>query len=149
MYLDAHQRMIACDICNKEHGFECGSSIILPESANIGYFHVPGPENIEIFTTLIKMKEKYPEAFYKNRQIVEIYGAFPGAIWNGRTPNFQGMVFSVERLEAMRKTIEDLGISLNLTWNNNLITEINITTLNNLYPQTLIVTSAVLTSVNS
>lgn len=67
------------------------------------------------------MRKYYPEAFRENCQISEIYGAFPGAIWNGRTPNFGGESLTIQQIDGIRQEIEDLGLSLNLTWNNHLV----------------------------
>ena len=87
----------------------------------IGYFHLPGPENLDIFLPIIKMREHYPEIYYENRVISEIYGSFPGAIWNGRTPNYGGPSFTIQEIDKIRRDIENLGLSLNLTWNNHLV----------------------------
>jgi hypothetical protein len=93
------------------------------QSNSIAYFRVPGLKNLNSIKTLIKMKKFYPEVFYDNRIISAIYDAFPGAIWNGRQSNFTGKIYSVEELTLLKTEIEELGISLNLTWNNNLIQE--------------------------
>lgn len=91
------------------------------EPSKIGYFHLPGIENLELFMPLITMRKYYPEIFFEDRQISELYGAFPGTIWNGRTPNFGGASLCMQDIDNIRKKIESLGLSVNLTWNNHLI----------------------------
>lgn len=120
--------MVPCSICLDQNGYEY-NNLSVNKSASLlpmAYFHVPGPENMAIFTTLIKMQEKYPHAFYENRKIVEVYGSFCGATWNGRTPNFKDKIYSVEQLDQIREEIEELGIKLNLTWNNTAIKDTDV-----------------------
>lgn len=64
--------------------------------------HMPGPENLDLFKSFILMKQHYPEAFYENRQITEVYGSFGGAIWNGRTPNFHMPCLTIENIDEIR-----------------------------------------------
>lgn len=112
---------VCCLSCLNEDNYTFGLKEKIKEPDLYACMHVPGPENLEIFRSMIKMQEAYPEAFYENRKITEIYGAFPGAIWNGRTPNFDGKVMTIQEIDDIRTQIEDLGLSLNLTWNNHLV----------------------------
>lgn len=124
MFFYPKRHQIPCLDCLDNDGFEqiditeCNK---VETEKRIGYFHLPGPENLEMFESLMAMNKEYPGLFYDNREIYEIYGAFPGAIWNGRTPNFSGPALSGEQLIEIRDKIESLGLHLNLTWNNHLI----------------------------
>lgn len=121
MCLYSKRYQIACSQCKKEKGREEGlplTTIKKPEK--IGYFHLPGTDNLNIYASLIAFKKNYPEACYLNREISEIYGGFDGTIWNGRTPNHGYSPVMVD-IEGYRNDIEKLGISLNLTWNNHLV----------------------------
>lgn len=122
MFFAPKRVQIACSKCFDENGYEVGESIYtIPRPEKIGYFHLPGIENFTTFKCIAKMKEYYPKAFYTNREISEIYGAFPGAIWNGRTPNFNGTVLTMQQIDKVRKNMEELGLTMNLTWNNHLV----------------------------
>lgn len=110
-----------CLSCLNEDSYEFGIPEKVNEDKLTACFHVPGPENFKTFKSIIKMQEYYPEAFYPNRKITEIYGAFSGAIWNGRTPNFDCPCLTIQQIDQIRKDIEELGLSLNLTWNNHLV----------------------------
>lgn len=96
------------------------------ETDKIAFFHLPGVSNKNMFLSLLTMQQKYPEAFYSNRKIYEIYGAFPGATWNGRTPNFINGATSLQQIESIKNEIENADLSINLTWNNHLITNTDI-----------------------
>lgn len=127
MYLNGKQEQLCCSKCCAEDGRHPGIPFKPKNNKQkIGYFHMPGPENLDIFASLIIMKQKYPEAFYENREISEIYGAFPGAIWNGRTVNFDGPALSIEIIDNVRQRIESLGLSMNLTWNNHLVNGVDV-----------------------
>ena len=112
---------VACLACIDEDGYEFGLKEENPSSDIIACIHAPGPENFDLFYSIIKMQEYYPECFYENRKITEIYGAFGGAIWNGRTPNYTGKIFTIQEIDSIRMAAEDLGLSINLTWNNHLV----------------------------
>lgn len=113
---------LPCIDCLNEDAYEEGEYIkTQSDKKNIGYFHLPGPENLNFFRPLINMRKFYPEVFYENRVISEVYGSFAGAIWNGRTPNFREPCLTIQEIEGARKDIEELGLSLNLTWNNHLV----------------------------
>lgn len=91
---------LSCKDCKKDKGREFFPTTLKKEKSDtkVGLFHLPGTENLKIFASFIKMREAYPEAFYANRRVSEIYGAFPGTIWNGRSPNFNGESFSKQRI---------------------------------------------------
>lgn len=113
---------IACPSCNYEvdYQFEVSSK----EDVNIeAFFRVPGLKNINAFKSLKSMRNFYPEVYLSNRDIIQIYDSFPGAIWNGRQSNFIGELASIETLTQLRDDLEQNNLSLNLTWNNHLITK--------------------------
>lgn len=112
---------VACLKCLQNDGYEEGTPDINTANGLIACMHMPGPENLDLFKSFILMKQHYPEAFYENRQITEIYGSFGGAIWNGRTPNFHMPCLTIEDIDQIRQDIEALGITMNLTWNNHLV----------------------------
>ncbi len=119
--LNGRRYQICCDECIQNNGYVEGEKE-KKENTKKAYFHLPGIENLDIFIPLIKFKQYYPEACYDGFEISEIYGAFSGAIWNGRTPNYDGGHISYEDIERIRDIAEELNISINLTWNNHLIT---------------------------
>lgn len=113
---------LICSSCSINDSYSFGNSDLSNKSSSIeACFHVPGLSHFNLFKTLLIMREHYPEAFYENRKITEIYGSFPGAIWNGRTPDFGGVTYSIQQIDAIRQQAEDLGVSINLTWNNHLV----------------------------
>lgn len=113
---------IACPQCSYNLDYQFG--VISEPMVKIqAFFRVPGINNFRAIRSLKKMREFYPEVFYENRDIIQIYDAFPGAIWNGRQSNFEGSLQSIESLTRIRKDLESCGLSLNLTWNNHLVTE--------------------------
>lgn len=120
-FLKGKRYQIACLSCLKNDSYTFGEKIKTNQIDKIGYLHLPGPENLEYYKSFIMMRKFYPEAFYENRQIFEIYGDFPGAIWNGRTPNFGGPTMTIQQINEIKNEIESLGISINLTWNNHLV----------------------------
>lgn len=124
--LNQERYQLICKSCNLNDSYEFGLPQTLTPISPIGKFRLPGLDNITIIESLVKMKECYPEVFYQNREISAVYDSFSGAIWNGRQANFQGKIYSVEELIDLRDYIESLGISLNLTWNNHLISGIDI-----------------------
>ena len=112
---------LACDECQKEDSYEFGISPEETVTKKIAYFHLPGVTNLETYVTLLNWMKWQPKAFYSNRKVSEIYGAFPGTIWNGRTPNFKAPSPSIQEILDIKDIIEAYGISLNLTWNNHLV----------------------------
>lgn len=119
--LDGDRYQLICLECSKEDGYEFGVNLQKPYTGLIACMHMPGPENLDIYRSLSDMRKYYPEAFYENRRMTEIYGAFAGAIWNGRTPDYGGYVLSIEQIHEIREEIESLGLTCNLTWNNHLV----------------------------
>ena len=123
--LNGTRTNLICNDCLTNDSYEEGEFI--PEEKNtldkkIGYFHLPGLSHFNEYVSLFKMRELYPEVFYENRQISEIYGAFAGCIWNGRTPNFsQDGPVCIEDIILFKDLLEQFNISINLTWNNHLI----------------------------
>lgn len=114
---------LCCKGCLKNDSYSFGIVPEEKESGLIAHFRVPGLNNFNKIKTLILMRQHYPEVFYENRKITAIYDAFPGTIWNGRQSNYTGKIYSVEELQKLKQEIEELDISLNLTWNNHLVQE--------------------------
>jgi hypothetical protein len=71
----------------------------------------------------LHLKDKYPQAFFENHKIYEIYGAFNGCSWNGRTPLFKKSFLSLQEINDIKQKAELHNIAINLTWNNHLIEE--------------------------
>lgn len=67
--LKGERNQIACTDCINNDSYEYGDIEIQSQPEQIGYMHLPGPENIDYFEPLIKMREYYPEVFYENREI--------------------------------------------------------------------------------
>lgn len=86
-------------------------------------FHIPSLLILDNIIKLLYYQEQYPYAFYENRTIGEIYDAFPGAIWNGRTPLFNQPFLSLQQINEIKEKLETNNLSLNLTWNNHLLEE--------------------------
>lgn len=84
-------------------------------------FHIPDLSILDNIILLIEKQKEFPDAFYPNRIIGEIYDAFPGAIWNGRTPLFGKEFLSMQKISEIKNKIEQNNLSLNLTWNNHLV----------------------------
>lgn len=115
---------IPCESCLIEDSYEKNNLINI--NTNIqkqAFFHIPGIYYLDDIISLIKIKEKYPQAFYDYVKIYEIYGAFNGCCWNGRTPLFDKPYLSIQEIYKIKEQIESLGLSINLTWNNNMIEE--------------------------
>ena len=126
--LQNQRYQLACLSCQKNDSYTFGLPILCEhQNNNIAYFRLPGLQNLDSIKTFIKMKEYYPEVFYDNRIIMAIYDSFPGTIWNGRQANFQDKNYSVEELITLRDTLEQLNLQLNITWNNHLIEENDLT----------------------
>ena len=122
--LNAKRYQLVCEACDKEDSYLFGLSQSYTIDTNLkAYFRIPGLKNLREIKSLIKLRQYYPEIFYPNNVIIGIYDAFPGALWNGRQPNFDNKTYSYEEIEQIKNELESLNLSLNLTWNNNLITE--------------------------
>lgn len=93
------------------------------ENTNIGYFHVPNHYFLKIYAIYNFLLNKYPDAFYTNRKIIEIYGNFAGSLWNGRTPDYGQRLLHNNNIKYIKNKIEDLNLNFNITFNNHLINE--------------------------
>lgn len=137
-----YSKLLYCNKCNKEcisinlfnqtHMIPCDDCLLhdffIPkEYENIrkiekqALFHIPDLTILDNIIMLKQKKEQFPDAFYENREIVEIYDCFPGAVWNGRTPMFNKTFLSMQEINEIKNKLEDNNLSLNLTWNNHLI----------------------------
>lgn len=115
---------IPCESCLINNSYEKNDLINLNSNIQLkAYFHIPGIYYIDDIISIIKLKEKYHKAFYDYGEIYEIYGAFNGCCWNGRTPLFDKPFLPIQEIYKIKEKIESLNISLNLTWNNHLIEE--------------------------
>lgn len=88
---------------------------------NQAIFHIPSISILDNIIKLLHYQKQFPYAFYENRIISEIYDAFPGAIWNGRTPLFNQLFLSLQQINEIKEKLENNNLSLNLTWNNHLL----------------------------
>ena len=123
--------MVRCLQCLENDSYSDSENNIILLQDNIiknkiAFFHIPGTNIIDNIIILLDLQHKFPYAFYENRQIVEIYGAFSGCMWNGRTPLFEKFL-SIQEINIIKNKVESLNLSLNLTWNNNQITESDLT----------------------
>ena len=115
---------IPCESCLTEDAYEKNNLININSAIQLkAYFHIPGVYYLEDILSIIKLKEKYPKAFYDYGEIYEIYGAFNGCCWNGRTPLFNKPFLSIQEINTIKEQLEALNISINLTWNNHMIEE--------------------------
>lgn len=69
---------------------------------------------------LILMLKEYPERFYEGVNIKSVYGAFPGAIWNG------GRYLGGDKVDFITasqiiQSFNDLNVSIRYTWTNGAI----------------------------
>lgn len=124
--LNGKRYQLICTDCLNEDSWEEGQWEIPKYKGNIGYFHLPGTQYWAYWKSLLRLKQLYPEVFIENRDIKEIYGNFPGSIWNGRSPDYGDTVLTIQDLEKIRQEIEELGIRLNLTFNNSMVEETDI-----------------------
>lgn len=114
--------MIPCEECllndsfkNKENQNQ------LKKIQNKALFHIPDLSILDNILLLLEKKKQFPDAFYENREIIEIYDSFPGALWNGRNPMFNKEFLSIQDINSIKNKLESNNLSLNLTWNNHLI----------------------------
>lgn len=120
----AKQYQFICSACKQNDGYEFG--ILNTESSSqeittYAYMHMPGIRYFDLFKTFILKQKLHPEVFYPNRKISEVYGSFPGTVWNGRTLDFGIPTMSLQQADSIRQEAEALGISINLTWNNHVV----------------------------
>ena len=86
-------------------------------------FHIPDllihyRLNIVLYDTL----QKHPEYFHEGVRIGSVYGAFPGAVWNGG--RFTGNFKCDDKIMAQAiKEYNDRGIPVRYTFTNPLIEE--------------------------
>lgn len=118
---DTKRYQVACLDCLNNDSYEYGIKKEEKNNSLQACFHMPGPENLDIFESLLKFQEFYPEACLPNRKITEIYGSWPGSIWNGRTTDYGYETATIQEIEIIRQKIERLGLTMNLTWNNHLV----------------------------
>ena len=68
--VDRHQ--LVCLDCLNEASYEFGYTAEKQYEGLIACMHMPGPEHFDLFKSMIKFQEFYPEACYPNRKITEI-----------------------------------------------------------------------------
>lgn len=128
-----HQDCISIKLNNSTHIIPCAEclehdSYTLKNNTNQNknfeekaIFHIPDLSILDNIIILLEKQKEFPDAFYSNRTIGEIYDAFPGAIWNGRTPLFGKPFLSMQQINEIKQKLEKNNLSLNLTWNNHLV----------------------------
>lgn len=116
---------ICCLECIDNDGYvEKNNAIQTYESINKkAQLHIPSFEIIPYIELLLNEKQLFPYAFYEDREINELYDAFPGSIWNGRSELFGKPFLSIQDIIALQDRVEKINLHLNLTWNNHLIDE--------------------------
>lgn len=85
------------------------------------YFHIPDFSILNTAIHIQTLQNKYPYVFYPNRVILEVYDAFPGCYWNGRSTLFGKPFLSIQEINEIKEKAEQHEIGINLTWNNHLI----------------------------
>ncbi len=114
---------IPCPECLQQDSFveKVQSNKAITKIQNKALFHIPDLSILDNIILLLEKKKQFPDAFFENREIIEIYDSFAGAIWNGRTPMFNKEFLSMQEINNIKTKLEDNNISLNLVWNNHLI----------------------------
>ena len=130
-FVDTNQpHQICCLNCIDEDGYvEKNDNLLTTINTTVNtkaQFHIPSLEVLPYLELLLNEKKLFSYAFYENREINEIYDAFPGAIWNGRSNLFGKPFLSIQDIQELKNKIEALNLHLNLTWNNHLIDEVDI-----------------------
>lgn len=95
---DKKRYQIPCEECLENNSYiynEKSNNKNNIEFKRKAILHIPGIEIINNIILLLDKKAEFPNAFFENRTIGEIYGAFPGTIWNGRTPLFNEPFLSI------------------------------------------------------
>ena len=123
---DTTRYQLVCTDCLDNDSYEEGQWEIPKYEGNIGYFHLPGTRYWNYWKSLLRLKEIYPETFIENREIKEIYGNFPGSIWNGRSPDFGEPCITIQDVDKIRQEVENFGIRINLTFNNSMIEDTDV-----------------------
>lgn len=87
------------------------------------YWHLPGICYFGMVNhILFDAMKKYPDMFRDGYKVGSVYGAFPGAIWNGGRNILAG--FSPKKeVENIIKSYNSLGIPVRFTWTNVLLEE--------------------------
>lgn len=116
--------MIPCEECLINNSYtqnDITDKKIFYDIKNKALFHLPDLSIFKQILILLEKKQQFPDAFYPDREIIEIYDSFPGALWNGRNPMFNKEFLSIQDIRIIKDDLEKNNISLNLTWNNHLI----------------------------
>lgn len=122
--LNNNRYEIACEECLVQDSYTLkADNNIINIGSNKACFHIPDLTILDNIILLLKKQKQFSYAFYPNRIITEVYDAFPGAIWNGRTPLFNRSFLSIQQINEIKEKLEKNNLSLNLTWNNHLIKE--------------------------
>lgn len=126
--IEGIREQLNCLDCLNEDGFELKENNINQklDKSKKAYFHVPNANFLKIYAIYKYLKNKYPEAFIENREIIEIYGNFAGSLWNGRTPDYGQRILHNNNIKYIKDKIEELDLTFNITFNNHLIDETNL-----------------------
>ena len=112
---------ICCEDCIDNDAYEQGA-IEKEDDKKIALFHIPGfLDTFAFYWSLLQFQHYYPDAFYPNRKIASVYGSFPGAVWNGRSLDYENTFTSLEEIEKMELVLNKYDVNMSLTWNNHLI----------------------------
>lgn len=118
--LQNNTHVIPCEQCLIDDSYVFSEKKQYPITKQ-AIFHIPDVSILDNIIILMEYQKKFPDVFYPNRIVGEIYDAFPGAIWNGRTPLFGKEFLSIQQISEIKDKLEKNSLSLNLTWNNHLI----------------------------
>ena len=86
------------------------------------YWHLPGFCYFRLLNqVVINLMKDYPDAFREGYRIGSVYGAFPGAIWNGGRVVFG--ITGKSEIESILQIYNKRGIPVRFTWTNSLLEE--------------------------
>ena len=86
------------------------------------YWHLPGFCYFRLLNqVVINLMKDYPDAFREGYRIGSVYGAFPGAIWNGGRVVFG--ITGKSEIESVLQIYNKRGIPVRFTWTNSLLEE--------------------------
>ncbi|MCM1191951.1 MAG: hypothetical protein NC123_07695 [Butyrivibrio sp.] len=86
------------------------------------YWHLPGFCYFRLLNQiLLNLMKDYPECFREGYRIGSVYGAFPGAIWNGGRAVFGSA--GKQEIESVLRIYNSRGIPVRFTWTNGLLKE--------------------------
>ena len=86
------------------------------------YWHLPGFCYFRLLNqVVINLMKDYPDAFREGYRIGSVYGAFPGAIWNGGRVVFG--ITGKSEIESVLQIYNKRGIPVRFTWSNSLLEE--------------------------